>query len=855
LGDASDFRHLGGGRKGLFLLLRYIFIAAASYLVLLQRDTLSPSHGLMIAAALSSNVALSLVSPSLVFSWYVEAPILIADTLWVSWALHSAGAAGQEFFLLYFFVLSLAAIGESLTLVIFGSTILSLINLYLQGWDPSHLIQIVFFYTVALFYGYVIKEIKSERLRADRGISWVRELEAKVEERTLELSRLYDALTESESRYRAVSEMMSDFAYAATVGPDGLSFDWATDSFARITGFSIEEFAGQSWRRLIHPDDLDRVIREGLAVTQSEPVVSEYRIITKDGSVRRLRTHTRPVGERDGYLWVYGAAQDVTERAAAQEDQRRLLEVLEATPDLVGICDPNGESLYYNAAGRSMLGLSVDADVSGDPVSRYQPDWVNDVIYKEALPIALREGSWQGETAVIGPGHREIPVSQVIVAHRGPDGQVSAFSTVARDITDQKQLEQILQQEVRISTAMARVGRELLSVLDAAVLVDRLCKLTPEILQCQASASLLLHAESEQLAPVGWYGDESETLPLESLGVDPDIRRQLLERLRVEEVVEVHHADPSDPLSIGLLAESHDVRATLYMALRRGDELIGYHAASFVGDGGAFTAEQKRIARGIANLASLALENARLTASLEKANRLKSEFVATMSHELRTPLNVILGFNDLLRDGEYGEMAPGQVEVCNKIEQSGWNLLDLINSTLDLSRLEQGKLEIACRETGLRRLLGQLRSEVEPLLERNPQVRLVWDVPVDLPEIRTDPAKLKVVLKNLLTNAIKFTDDGSVTLAVAADNGAVQLSVGDTGEGIPADQLGAIFEPFRQVDGSATRRHEGVGLGLHIVRRYVELLGGQVSVESTLGGGSTFRVTLPCRDTDLRAAI
>ncbi len=118
-----------------------------------------------------------------------------------------------------------------------------MVNIYLAGWHPNNLIQVVFFYTVALFYGYVIKEIKSERQRADRGIIWVRELEAKVEERTRELSRLYDALTESETRYRAVSEMMSDFAYAATLGPDGLSFDWVTDSFSRISGYGIEDLA------------------------------------------------------------------------------------------------------------------------------------------------------------------------------------------------------------------------------------------------------------------------------------------------------------------------------------------------------------------------------------------------------------------------------------------------------------------------------------------------------------------------------------------------------------------------------------------------------------------------------------
>ena len=844
MSDASQFRHLGGGRKGLFLLLRYIFIAAASYLVLLNQEKIDPSHALMIAVALASNVALSIVSPALVFSWYVEAPILIADTLWVSWALHSTGAAGQEFFLLYFFVLSLAALGESLLLVLLGSTVLSLVNLYLEGWHPNNLIQVVFFYTVALFYGYVIKEIKSERQRADRGVLWVRELEAKVEERTRELSRLYEALTESETRYRAVSEMMSDFAYAATVGLDGLSFDWVTESFKRVTGYGIDDLADEP-RKLLHPEDAERVEREAQALLRGHRFVSEFRIVTKDGEIRRLRTHTRPVREDDGRTRIYGAGQDITARARLEEGQNRLLEVLEATPDLVGISNPQGDLLYYNLAGRDMLGISQQADISGEHASNHQPQWAWELMQKEAIPIALREGSWQGEAAVYGPDGREIPVSQVVVAHRGRDGTVTAFSTVARDITEQKQLEQVLQQEVRISTAMARVGRELIAVLDARVVVDRLCRLTPELLRCQASATMMLRPESTEMVPVGWFGAEAETLSLEGIGFPTDARRRLIRVLEEEDVVEVDHSDPEDPLRIPILAEKYDVRATLYMAVRRGDKLIGYHTASYVGAGNGFTREQKRIARGIAHLASLALENSRLTASLEKANRLKSEFVATMSHELRTPLNVILGLNDLLRDGEYGDMSDEQRDVCDRIEQSGWNLLELINSTLDLSRLEQGKLEIEQRDTDIRRLLEQLKLEIAPLLERKPQVKMVWDAPLDLPELRTDPAKLKVVIKNLITNALKFTEEGAVTVTASAENGTMQFGVADTGEGIPEDQLGMIFEPFRQVDGSMTRRHEGVGLGLHIVRRYVDLLGGEVDVESTEGEGSVFHVSIP----------
>jgi hypothetical protein len=173
MSDETQFRHLGGGRKGLFLLLRYLFIVAASYLLIFQAKAVDTTPAVMIAVALLSNVVLSMLPSHYVFAWYVEAPVMVADTLWVSWALHSTGSSGgQEFFLLYFFVLFLAALGESLMLVMLGSTLVSIANVYFSDgatmWTAAALLRIVFFYTVALFYGHVLGQIKRERQRADR---------------------------------------------------------------------------------------------------------------------------------------------------------------------------------------------------------------------------------------------------------------------------------------------------------------------------------------------------------------------------------------------------------------------------------------------------------------------------------------------------------------------------------------------------------------------------------------------------------------------------------------------------------------------------------------------------------------
>ena len=215
--DAQRFRHLGGGRKGLFLLLRYVFIIAASYLLIFRdgNPVFVPSYAAMIAVALASNVGLSFMEQDFIFAWYVEAPVLIADTLWVSWALYSTSAGGQELFLLYFFVLFLAALGESLIMVLLGSTLVSTANVYLSStsgtlWTSPHLLRVSFFYSVALFYGYVIGQIKRERQRADKGFAWAKELEAKVAERTADLTRLYQ---ESRVASRLKSEFLANMSH------------------------------------------------------------------------------------------------------------------------------------------------------------------------------------------------------------------------------------------------------------------------------------------------------------------------------------------------------------------------------------------------------------------------------------------------------------------------------------------------------------------------------------------------------------------------------------------------------------------------------------------------------------------
>ena len=230
----------------------------------------------------------------------------------------------------------------------------------------------------------------------------------------------------------------------------------------------------------------------------------------------------------------------------------------------------------------------------------------------------------------------------------------------------------------------------------------------------------------------------------------------------------------------------------------------------------------------------------------ESADRIKSDFLSIVSHELRTPLVSIIGFNDLLLDGVAGKLSEEQADALKKIGNNSKKLLELINAILEFSRLEAESVEL--KEVKLSDLLKEIESETKSLISET-GLNFVWNTVPDLPLHRTNPAKLKVVIKNLINNAVKFTEKGSVTVDVNKSDGGIEISVSDTGIGIAQENLPVIFEPFRQIENPLTRRRGGVGLGLYIVKKLVEILGGTIQVESEVGKGSTFHVWIPTRRT------
>jgi signal transduction histidine kinase len=232
--------------------------------------------------------------------------------------------------------------------------------------------------------------------------------------------------------------------------------------------------------------------------------------------------------------------------------------------------------------------------------------------------------------------------------------------------------------------------------------------------------------------------------------------------------------------------------------------------------------------------------------SLVTANKAKDEFLQVMSHELRTPLNVLLGYSQLVKDGTFGTINQTQENALDKVIGRAKDLMNMITEILRATSIEAGKVTAEMFPIQMGELLEDLKSNYDIPLDK--ELTFKWDYPSEPRIIKTDSDKLKHILQNLINNAVKFTDEGSITLTARyfPETKVAEFTVADTGIGIAHERLPLIFQKFHQIDSSDTRNYGGVGLGLYIVKKYVEMLGGQIQVDSELGKGSIFTVTIPC---------
>jgi signal transduction histidine kinase len=233
--------------------------------------------------------------------------------------------------------------------------------------------------------------------------------------------------------------------------------------------------------------------------------------------------------------------------------------------------------------------------------------------------------------------------------------------------------------------------------------------------------------------------------------------------------------------------------------------------------------------------------------ALEQASALKSQFLANMSHEFRTPLNAILGYTHMLLQGVSGAVTESQRKSLSRIDSNSRHLLALINDILDITRIEAGRMPLNLTTFGIPELVDEVMAELEPIIKRS-TLEVETSIRGKLPRLRSDRSKVKQIVLNLLSNALKFTPGGRVTIRARLDaRDRVLIAVSDTGVGIAPEDQAKVFEDFRQLDSSPTRGYGGTGLGLSICRRLAQMLGGTIELQSQVDKGSTFNLGLPVK--------
>jgi PAS domain S-box-containing protein len=696
-----------------------------------------------------------------------------------------------------------------------------------------------------------------------------------------ERKRAEEALRQSEDRYRDLVEHSQELICTHDLEGRILSANpWSS----RVLGYQLDTILQMNIRDFLVPEVRGQV----------DTYLAE---IKKHGAAKGLLLVQTAAGERR--IWEYnntlrtegvaaaivrGTARDITERKRVEAEQAALLEIAK---DIAGVVDLSDllkrvhqrtaavlpcdyvVTYYFHATREAYRALAwhgvpsrLEADMtalefpSGHPLVEAARGIttvvINDISDQSLVPpeIFARFGLSAVIVAPFGVQGRRMGALVALnaeIGRRFAPHQVRLLEGIAQQVgvaIEAAELSRAKEEEAAIAGAFARVGQEIISSLSSPALLHRLCELTIEMLGCDRSSTWLWDTRQDAFVPVASYGaapEQWEIVRLVKFG-RPALATQI-EGMERDGFFQMKTADLPDS-EVKAVARVCGMTASMMVPLRRGGELLGFHTADYCGREEVMSERHRRIMRGIGQLASLALENVRLIEELERANRLKSDFVATISHELRTPLNIIMGYNDLLLDGGFGPMSAEQVDTLQRVGKSAEDLLELITATLDLSRLDTGQVQLDVRTIALPDLVGELDAEISGLRE-NSNVRFAWDVAADLPALRSDPVKLKVVLKNLIGNAIKFTHAGSVVVRLCGRDGGLEITVADTGVGIAREMLPVIFEPFRQGEPAMTRQHGGVGLGLYIVRRVLDVLGGTIDAESTVGQGSTFRVWVP----------
>jgi PAS domain S-box-containing protein len=557
----------------------------------------------------------------------------------------------------------------------------------------------------------------------------------------------------------------------------------------------------------------------------------------------------------DQVFWV---ARDITDRKLSQEalaaSRQMLRQVLDTIPSRVFWKDHELNFVGSNQAFALDAGLKSPEELVGkndfdmtwaEQAKLYQTD-DRAVMESQQPKLNFEEPHTADDGRITWVRTSKVPLLNT-------RGQVDGILGIYDDVTVQKEAEEAIRRQNQYLAVSSEIGRIVTSTLDLNSIFTRTVSLISERFGFYFAAIYITEETGFNVILREATGEAGEKMKAQRYSVVKgfnSIVGNVAESGESMLVNDVQHQPLFHPNPLLL-----DTLSEVAIPLRIGTRIVGVIDIQST-QTNAFTNDDITVLQSLADQVAVAIDNARsyelsqqLIQDLREVDQLKSQFLANMSHELRTPLNSIIGFSRVILKGIDGPVSEMQQQDLTAIYNSGQHLLGLINDVLDLARIEAGKMELNFEEVHLAEMTTSVMSTAKGLIKEKP-IHLLQRIPADMPAVRGDTMRVRQVLLNLISNASKFTDEGSITVETRVQKGPTGklealINVIDTGPGISAEDQEKLFKAFSQVDGSATRKSGGSGLGLSICANLVQLHNGLIGVHSEDGNGSTFWFTLP----------
>jgi PAS domain S-box-containing protein len=541
-------------------------------------------------------------------------------------------------------------------------------------------------------------------------------------------------------------------------------------------------------------------------------------------------------------------------RGSLAEEARKLrrertlfFTIINAVTDPIMLTDIEGKLIVANARAEKLFAASEE-----ESEGRRRAVELNNMLFSAALSRSAVEGNPEArELLLVDPSDGSDLLFEVLSTAVEDPREGTGVVSVLRNITDlRRATEQIEEnyQKLRVAEAAVRAERDRLNLI-----IDSVAD--PIIVTDATGATVMMNSPAEDLFTVVSGASEaaSRTVQANDAHFSSFISGLLLGETGPGEIrrgeIGLMNPGTSEPIPVEAIAgkvltETGELTAVVTILHDRREALE--RARLYEQLKAASDELQARVQAATAELATQNELLRRQAIELEQASRLKSQFLANMSHEFRTPLNAILGYTHMLLQGVAGDLLPAVKRQLQRIDSNGRHLMTIINEILDITRIEAGKMPMQLSEFNLNELVPEVMTELDPVISRS-KLTVAPRLWPDLPTVYSDRQKVKQIIVNLLSNALKFTHEGGIRITVAYSPAerTASVAVADTGIGISPENHEKIFEDFRQVDDSPSRQYGGTGLGLAICRRLAMALGGRITLESTMGVGSTFTLTIP----------